>query len=211
VARRGLLVFLAAVTGLVTGCGGSSGLSSAHSSAASGPAPVSEPVHYLPGGLRTVASRPVPGVGRVSIVAERYRFQGRVYFELDYQFHEPGGASGGSGVRVEGHAPLSWTFGGECPRAGVHASVAVVGLLRVPGDIVLAYADHRAHRLRTAAIPAYFHPGGVAAYTVLSEPPEQILVRTTTGRTVMREELGHEGPTACRGPSSISYMVTHTK
>jgi len=153
----------------------------------------------------------VPGVGRVSIVAERYRFEGRVYFEVDYQFHEPGGASGGSGVRVEGHGPLSWSFGGECPRAGADASVAVVGLLRVPSDVVLAYADHRAHRLRTAAIPAYLRPGGVAVYTVLDEPPERVLVRTAAGRTAMSEQLGRQGPTRCHGQSTVSYFLSREK
>ncbi|HTW42249.1 MAG TPA: hypothetical protein VMD79_08035 [Solirubrobacteraceae bacterium] len=164
-------------------------------------------MRYLPGGLRTVARRPLPGVGHLSIVAKRYRFQRHVYLELDYRVERSDGAAGESGVRVEGTAPLSWTFGGYCAGAGADASVVVVGLLRDPRDSVLVYAHGRSRRLQTAPIPAYLQAGGVAAFTVLDQPPERIVVRTREGRTVMSEDLGRVGQTSCSGPSSLSYFV----
>jgi hypothetical protein len=203
ISRRNRFALAAGLAALaVSSCGGST---------RAGHAPRSNPIDYLPGGDRRIAWQPVPGVGTLAIYAERYRFEGRVYLDLAYQFHEPGGASGGSSVHTNGAGLLSWTFGGECPRAGAIAAVAVLGLLRAPDDVVLAYAGHRFHRLHTASIPAYLHPGGVAAYAVLDEPPERLLVRTPTGRTVMSEQLERAGPTRCRTASSIMYLESRAK
>jgi hypothetical protein len=183
ISRRDRLALAAGLAALaVSGCGGST---------RTGHVPRSSPIDYLPGGDRRIAWQPVPGVGALAIYAERYRFEGRVHLDLAYQFHEPGGASGGSSVHADGAGLLSWTFGGECPRAGATASGAVHGLLR--------------------AIPSYLHPGGVAAYAVLDEPPERLLVRTPAGRTVMSEQLEHAGPIRCRAASSIVYLESRAK
>jgi hypothetical protein len=168
--------------------------------------PVSEPVRYLPGGLRTVARTHVPGVGTILIRAKRYRFQGNTYFNLSDLVERPDGSGGGGDFRPEGRAALSWTFEGDCRRAGGNATIVVYGLLRAPADTALAYAAGVPHRLRTAVIPAGFHAGGAAAYAVLSAPPERIVVRTPAGRTVVDEDIGGEGgPTRCEGASTITY------
>jgi hypothetical protein len=154
-----------------------------------------------------IAVSPLPeGKGRLEMRAKRYRFQGHVYFALTDWVERPDGSGGGSDWRPEGDAPLSWTFGGDCYEARTNATVIVFGLLRAPRDTAVAYAARSPHRLRTAPIPASFHAGGVAAYAVLGEPPERVLVRTPAGQTVMDERLGHEGPTHCDGSGGLMYM-----
>jgi hypothetical protein len=207
IARSSRLALVAMLAGLVvSGCGGST-----RTVLRSPQHPVSHPIDYLPGGDRRVALVPAPGVGHLAIFAERYRFEGRIYLDIAYQFHERDGASGGSSVHTNTPGPLAWTFGGECAHAGGDASVAVVGLLRVPADTVLAYVHGGPRRLRTATIPAYLHPGGVAVYGLLGEPPERIVVRTPQGAVAMSEALGRQGPTRCTHEAGIMYFVKRAK
>lgn len=200
-----LPVLLAALVG----CGGG-GAAGGHSAARTPvrDVPGGETVQYLPGGLRTIATHSLPGVGRVSIVTKRYRFQGHVYLDLDFKIEERGGATSESGVRVQGTGPLSWTFGGYCAHAGANAWVVAAGLLRDPRDSALLYTHGRPHRLQGAPIPAYLHAKGVAVYAVLDEPPERILVRTPRGRTVMSEDFGRQHRAHCSQSSSMSYAFT---
>lgn len=205
VSRPRRLVLLGAASmllALATGCG-----SARRTSGGTRGEAASEPVQYLPRGLQTVAGMPIPGGGRLLIRAEHYRFQGRVYAELGDWVQEADGAGGGSGgVRPEGNAPLLWAIDGHCAQGSRYATVAVYGLLRVRADTVFAYAAGRPHRLRTASVPGYLYPGGAAAYGVLGEPPERIVVRTPSGRAAMDEDLGREGPTLCEHQSSVMYL-----
>jgi hypothetical protein len=206
---------MAAIAGAVTcllvgGCGGG-----ARSDPAERPwtvaHPPSEPVRFVPGGLRTLASRRLPGIGRVSIIAKRYRFQGRLYFDIDYEVQRANGEADSSGARVEGRSPLSWSFGGSCGQGSSTAAIVVVGLLRDPEDEVLAYSRESAHRLWRASVPGYLHAGGVAVYTVLGQPPERIVVRTPAGRTVMDEALGRQRPVSCSGAGSLMFFEPKRK
>jgi hypothetical protein len=161
----------------------------------------------MPGSLRTVAVTRLPGGGgQLQMRANRYGFEGRVYFDLTDWIQRPDGSAGGSSWTPEGHAALSWTFAGDCAAAGRNATVVVFGLLRRAEDTAVAYAAGAPHRLRTAPIPASFHAGGLAAYAVLGEPPERILVRTPAGKIAIDERLSHEGPTRCKGPAELSYF-----
>jgi hypothetical protein len=204
--RLALVVGTCAVLLLLSGCGGSG---AGRTTASSLPvAPVSEPVRYLPGGLAVVAHSSIPGGSALQIRAKHYSFEGRVYFDLVDWVRRPDGSSGGGDWRPEGHAPFAFTFDGDCARAGVNATVILYGLLRQTADTATAYTARGPHTLRTAAIPARLRPGGIAAYTVLGELPERIVVRTPTGRKVMDEDFGRSGPTRCRDASSISFMIS---
>lgn len=204
-ARATSAVISIAVCTLLVGCGGGS-----HPRTTSAAQPVPEPVRYLPGGLGTIAAVDVPGAGRLVIRAKRYRFHGHVYFNLSDFLHERDGSGGGSDWRPEGHAPLAWTFDGQCPAAGKNATVIVYGLLRAPADTAFVYAAHAPHRMRTAAIPARFRAGGVAAYAWLGEPPERILVRTPAGKIAMDERLGREGPVRCDSSGGLIFLRKKT-
>jgi hypothetical protein len=198
--RGGALAILLVGVALCGGCGGAARSLSPASEA------VSEPIRYLPGGRRVLASRRVPRIGKVSIIAKRYVFQGHVYLDIADEIEQPSGGGGGSGVRDEGRSPLSWSLSGYCPQAGGTAAVVVFGVLRASGDEVFAYSHQGPRRLWTVPIPAYLQAGGKAVYTVLTEAPERILVRAPSGGTVMDEALGTGGPTGCVSRGGIVYF-----
>jgi hypothetical protein len=191
---------LAAVCAVaLCGCG-SSTRASEDSTTSSG-APVSESVHYLPGGLVAIAHGSAPG-GTFEVLAERYRFQGRVYFNLAAKLTERGGAASGSNFTPRGSAPLAWSLHEGCTRRSVRYAI-VYGLLREPRDTAYAYAGARRYALRRAPIPRSFHTQGVAVYAALPHPPTRIVVNSPSGASVMREQLEAPGDERCRPGSSI--------
>lgn len=149
------------------------------------------PVKYFPGGIRTLVQEVAPNGGPpFAIVAERYRFLGKVYFELKLHIE----ATGNGGNESAG----SEIFFGTHPRAlefqieegcKPHPYAILYSLLKKPGETVFSRTGATLTPWRTVPIPAGLHAGGVLVYTALSEPPEELIVRAPNGYTVAAEKL----------------------
>lgn len=98
----------------------------------------SDPVQFLPGGIETVARGRVQGAAGFSILAERYRFQRRTYFNLAANVREIGGGSQGTNFTPEPSKPLAWSTGQGCSPSATMWTI-VFGVLADSHD--RAYAD----------------------------------------------------------------------
>lgn len=170
-----------------------------------------EPLKYLPGGQRTLATGRVPDGPRFSIAGERYRFLGKVYFDLTAAIDDHGGQGGGGSGSFSPQpspGPLAWSTQEGCRVHPYVQWVIVYGLLRSPHDSVLARTAKRTYRLRDVPIPASMHAGGRLAYAVLLRRPTDLLVLTPSGRTASEENLELPAPEHCRpGESSGIGMI----
>ena len=153
---------------------------------------VKHPVKYFPGGIRTLVQEAAPNGGPpFAIVAERYRFLGKVYFELKLRMEaigEGGSEGAGSEIFVGGPRPraLEWKIEEGCKP---HPYTILYSLLKKPGDTVISRTGTTFTPWRTVPIPAGLHAGGALVYTTLPEPPEEIIIRAPDGHTVAGEKL----------------------
>ncbi|MGD1057400.1 MAG: hypothetical protein ABR992_08300 [Solirubrobacteraceae bacterium] len=162
-------------------------------------------MQFLPGGLQMIARGRVAGTAGFSILAERYRFQHRAYFNLAVNVREVGGGSQGTNFTPEPSKPLAWSTEQGCSPSATMWTI-VFGVLADPRDRAFAYTTHGRYRLRTATIPSHFGARGVAAYVALPEQPIRMFVTTSTGGTLMREELKPEPPEHCQPGSAIMVL-----
>ncbi len=186
---------------LISGCGGSRQTSRARTSGGF----LSEPVQFLPGGLQRIARGRVAGAAGFSILAERYLFQHRTYFNLAVNVREIGGGSQGTNFTPEPPKPLAWSTEQGCSPSSKMWTI-VFGVLADARDRAFAYTTHGRYRLRTAKIPSHFRAAGVAAYVALPEQPTRMLVTTRTGATLMREEFEPESRERCQPGSAIMVL-----
>jgi hypothetical protein len=176
------------------------------------------PVKYLPGGIRTLARGTVPQGPAFSIVAERYKFLGKIY--LDFKAHIAGEGEGLLGQVGAGGRSFSGVLGGPPPRPSPfqpeesngchpHPYTLLFGVLHAPRDTVLARTPSGLVALHKVAIPARLHAGGVLAYGAFSPPPTALIVRAPDGRTISAASLAEgskrmveqcEGETEPAGP-----------
>jgi hypothetical protein len=161
-----------------------------------------EPVQFLPGGRDNLARGHIVGAAGFSLLAERYRFQHRTYFNLAVNVSEIGGGWQGTNFRPEPSKPLAWSTEQGCSPSAAMWTV-VFGVLADPRDRAYAYTTHGRYRLQTAPIPSRFGATGVAAYVGLPEQPRRILVTTPTGATLMQEQLEPAPHERCQPGSSI--------
>ncbi len=88
------------------------------------------------------------------------------------------------------------------PAAGPAEFAILYGLLRKPRDVVLARTASGLVALRKVKIPKALHAGGALVYVALGSVPEEVLVRTPTGRTLSRTNLAGKARDArevCQG------------
>jgi hypothetical protein len=165
------------------------------------------PLKYFPGGVRTLVSDRVPSGPAFTIVAERYRFLGTVYFELKLHLEETGESGlGGSSRSIIGATVLTpspraldWQIESGCKP---HPYAILYSLLKKPGETVLSRTGTTLTPWRTVPIPAYLHAGGALVYTVLPAPPEELLIRAPDGRMIHSEKLAplaSEAAETCAG------------
>lgn len=165
----------------------------------------SEPVEFLPGGKDNLARGRVQGAAGFSVLAERYRFQHRTYFNLAVHVSEIGGGSQGTNFTPEPSKPLAWSTEQGCSPSATMWTI-VFGVLADPNDRAFAYTTHGRYRLRTARIPTRFRASGVAAYVALPEQPIRMLVTTASGATLMLEQLEPAPDERCQPGSSIMVL-----
>lgn len=163
------------------------------------------PIHYLPGGIRTLVHSNVPGGPRFSILAKHYRSEGHLYFKLSLQLED----------RLEGNGNSAATFGETSERGkpqpfdwqmnegcNPHEYTIVFGVLKAPPDTVLALIGGTWQTLHKVRIPASFHAGGQLAYIALASAPTELVVRGPSGKTVFKEDMSqsaHETAERCAG------------
>ncbi len=78
------------------------------------------------------------------------------------------------------------------------------GLLEQPRDTVLAKIAGKLVPVLRVRLPRSLHAGGLLVYLASVTRPEQILVRSPSGKTVMNEDLSRaasEGRETCEGES----------
>jgi hypothetical protein len=164
-----------------------------------------EPVQFLPGGRDILARGHVLGAAGFSLLAERYRFQHRVYFNLAVKVDEIGGGSQGTNFTPEPSKLLAWSTEQGCSPSATMWTI-VFGVLGDSHDRAYAYTTHGRYRLRITSIPTRFHTAGVAAYAPLPEQPVRILVTTPTGAALMQEQLEPAPNERCQPGSSIMIL-----
>jgi hypothetical protein len=151
------------------------------------------PLKYFPHGIVRLVHESPPQMPAFTIRAERYRKLGRVHFELKLQESNEGRTLVGGGGSFEANVarPRGWRAFHPEASSGCQPQpyVIVYGLLRAPGDSVLARVSGTLVPLHEVVIPAHLHAGGVLAYGELSPLPTELLVRDARGRTIDRENL----------------------
>jgi hypothetical protein len=157
------------------------------------------PVKFVAGGTQELAHRKLPGGQTFTIIGERYRFEGRVYFSLASSVNRPGTPPGGGGSSSFSPSEQPGVFVSSVQVACNPPYALVFGLLRAPSDSVRAREGHRTTVLRQASIPAVLHARGVLVYASLAGPPSELIVRRPDGNRVLDDKL-RTPPANCQPP-----------
>jgi hypothetical protein len=172
------------------------------------------PLKYLPGGKHTLVRGNTPQGPSFSIVGERYRLFGRVHTQLklttgeglvssdEDQEEEPNVTDGLIGsVPVRRTAPLDSEISAACHP---HEYSIFYGLLKQPRDTVLAKIAGKLVPVLRVRIPSSLHAGGLLIYLASVSRPEELLVRSPSGKIVAEQDLSRaarEGRETCEGES----------
>lgn len=172
------------------------------------------PLKYLRGGKHTLVRGSTPLGPSFSIVGERYRLFGRVHTQLklrtgeglvssdEGEEEEPSVADGLIGsIPVRRTAPLDSEISAGCHP---HEYSIFYGLLKQPRDTVLAKIAGKLVPVLRVHIPSSLHAGGLLVYLASASRPEELLVRSPSGKIVMNEDLSRvarEGRETCEGES----------
>jgi hypothetical protein len=173
------------------------------------------PLKYLRGGKRTLVRGSTPQGPSFSIVGERYRLFGRVHTQLklttgeelvssdeDEGEEEPNAADGLVGsVPVRRTTPLDSEISAACHP---HEYSIFYGLLKQPRDTVLAKVAGKLVPVLRVRIPRSLHAGGLLVYLASASRPEELLVRSPSGKVLMNEDFdraAREGRETCEGES----------
>lgn len=159
-------------------------------------------IKYFPGGLVELAHGNLPAGPSFSIRAERYRELGHIHFKLKFTASNEESLTGsgggdllestgaaeaeGSSVAFPGRPPQQpQAFARQTSSGCVPQPYAIVyGILRAPGDTVLARVSGTLVALKEVPIPARLHAGGVLAYGAFSPIPTELLTRDASGKLV---------------------------
>jgi hypothetical protein len=164
------------------------------------------PVKYLPDGIVGLVHESPPQMPAFTIRAESYRKLGSAHFELKLKEsnEELILGQGGGSIEADITVPRGWRVFQPQASSGCQPQpyVIIYGLLKAPGDSVLARVSGTLVPLRKVVIPAHLHAGGVLAYGELSPLPTELLVRDASGRTIDRANLADPAKTdteTCEG------------
>jgi hypothetical protein len=169
------------------------------------------PIKYLPGGVQTLVHDKVPNGPPFSITGERYRFLGRVYFELKVHVEEASesGSAGAHSFGVLGRRPsvLDWQIETGCHP---HPYVILYSVLKAPSDTVFVRTSGKLTAMRRVAIAAIFNAGGALVYSTSIAPSSELVIRTPNGKTALTEKLGSlasEAAATCHGEAEGSPVA----
>jgi hypothetical protein len=172
------------------------------------------PLKYLRGGKRTLVRGSTPQGPSFSIVGERYRLFGRVHTQLklttgeglvssdEDEEEEPSVTDGLiESTPVRRTAPLDSETSAGCHP---HEYSIFYGLLKQPRDTVLAKIAGKLVPVLRVRIPSSLHAGGLLVYLASVSRPEELMVRSPSGKIVASEDLSRaasEGRETCEGES----------
>jgi hypothetical protein len=115
---------------------------------------------------------------------------------------EPNAADGLIGsVPARRTAPLDSEISAACHP---HEYSIFYGLLKQPRDTVLAKIAGKLVPVLDVRIPSSLHAGGLLVYLASGQRPEELIVRSPSGKIVMNEDLSRaarEGRETCEGES----------
>ncbi len=169
------------------------------------------PLEYLRGGKRTLVRGSTPQGPSFSIIGERYRLFGRVHTQLrlttgeglassDENEEEPN-ENESVAVPMRRTAPLDSEISAACHP---HEYSIFYGLLKQRRDTVLAKIAGKLVPALRVRIPSSLHAGGLLVYLASVSQPEEILVRSPSGKIVVNKDLSRaarEGRETCEGES----------
>jgi hypothetical protein len=172
------------------------------------------PVKYLRGGKRTLVHGSTPQGPSFSIVGERFRLFGRVHTQLklrtgkglassdeEVEANFTGGPSGSVALPVRRITPLDSEVSAAC---SPHEYSIFYGLLKQPRDTVVAKIAGKLVPVLRVRIPSSLHAGGLLVYLASVSQPEEILVRSPSGKVIVNEDhsrAAREGRETCEGES----------
>jgi hypothetical protein len=148
--RLGSLAALAWLVAFCLGCGSSTGPRSQASAAKVYPKD-----HFVAGGIRTLAEGRIAHGPAFAISALRYRFQGKLYTDLQAQEQPYGrltGATDSFSPRLS--EPFEWTGELGCLARPPVSWLILYGLLRDPSDRVVLFLGAQRPSLHRRSIPA---------------------------------------------------------
>lgn len=163
----------------------------------------SEPVQFLPGGIRKLVQGTLPTHEAFSIVARRYRFQGHIYFDLSAQLQEParalGGRGGGGGSDFSPSQSSNAFPFSQLVVCSEHPMILLWGLLRAPSDTAFLGEGSKDAQLTRVSIPMNFHTRGELAYGFLKSSTT-LIVKNATGKVIEKQYLEPPPPhSQCAG------------
>ncbi len=165
------------------------------------------PIKYLPGGVRTLVHDRVPNGPGFSITGERYRFLGRVYFELKVHVEQIGesGSDSAHSFGILGRRPsvLDWQIETGCHP---HPYVILYSLLKAPGGTVSVRTSGKLTAMRRVTIPAIFRAGGALVYSTSIAPSSELVIRTPNGTTAAKAS----GTTAAKASGTTTAKARTT-
>ncbi len=103
------------------------------------------------------------------------------------------GESGGAAARL-----FEWSLHAQCPP---HQLAILYGLVKAPGDTVLARSEGTLVPLGEQPLPPQLHSTSVLAYDAFASPPTELVVRSATGQTLATESL------AARASEDAEYCL----
>ena len=146
--------------------------------------PVEEPKRRT----RALATGALPGGGTFTIDGTDTTYEKHASFALRAEI-ETLASSAGFSESSESSRPAR-KFTPQLETACQPSEFAIVyGLLRQPGDVVLARTTTGLVALRKVRIPKALHAGGVLAYAALPSVPQEVVVQTRKGRKVSATNL----------------------
>ena len=167
------------------------------------------PKKFVHHGIVRLVHETAPQAPAFTIRAESYRELGVPHFDLNLEREDEPLFGEGGGNTIEGTIEQGFGLHGRSvfnPQTSAgclpQPYVIVYGVLRAPGDSVLALVSGKLVPLRTLAIPAHLHAHGVLAYGVFSPLPTELVVHNARGATVASESLGQaatETTETCEG------------
>jgi hypothetical protein len=170
------------------------------------------PLKYLRGGKRTLVRGSAPQGPSFSIIGERYRLFGRTYTQLKLIIGEglvssDEGEEGNVSEATDSAAPVRRTtpLNSEISAAcHPHEYSIFYGLLKHPRDTVLAKIAGKLLPALRVRIPSILHSGGLLVYLASVSQPEEVIVRSPSGKILLNEDLSRtarEGRETCEGES----------
>jgi hypothetical protein len=168
----------------------------------------SSPVHFLPGGIRTLIHAQTSQSIGYEIVGERYRFQGHVVFSLEAGtlfLHPKRGAPpyGPSASFNPAETPGPTAVQSTLLCTKNTPQQLIFGLVRPPGARVQVESNGRSRYVMLVAIPATLHTQG-RVFATLTTGATTVITRSSTGATLRSESLPAFSAGNC--PAGVSVV-----